>query len=66
MIPLVADNKDAIVALCKRYGVRRLALFGSAATGAFDEATSVQKPVILSVAKDPRAKRTAPQARHGA
>ena len=40
MIPLVADNKDAIVALCRQYGVRRLALFGSAATGTFDPATS--------------------------
>lgn len=40
MIPLVADNKDAIVALCRQYGVRKLALFGSAATGAFDPASS--------------------------
>lgn len=40
MIPLVADNKDAIVALCRQYGVRKLALFGSAATGSFDPATS--------------------------
>jgi uncharacterized protein len=36
MIPLVADNKDAIVAQCRQYGVRRLALFGSAAKGTFD------------------------------
>ncbi len=40
LIPLVADNKDAIVALCRQHGVRPLALFGSAATGTFDEATS--------------------------
>lgn len=39
MIDLVRDNKDAIIQLCKQYGVRRLALFGSAATGAFDPAT---------------------------
>jgi len=40
MIPLVKDNQDAIIALCKQYGVRKLSLFGSAATGNFDPATS--------------------------
>lgn len=40
MIALVEDNKKAIVELCKRFGVRRLALFGSAATGTFNPATS--------------------------
>lgn len=40
MIALVEDNRDAIVALCERFGVRRLALFGSAAKGTFDPATS--------------------------
>ncbi len=40
MIALIKDNRDAIVALCERFGVRRLALFGSAATGSFDPATS--------------------------
>ena len=40
MITLVEDNRDEIVALCERFGVRRLALFGSAATGTFDPATS--------------------------
>lgn len=44
MITLIEDNKDAIVKLCKQYGVRRLALFGSAATGAFDPATSDPEP----------------------
>ena len=39
-IPLVADNKDAIVALCRQYGVCRLALFGSAAKGTFDPGKS--------------------------
>lgn len=37
--PLVLDRK-AIAALCREYGVRRLVLFGSAVTGAFDAATS--------------------------
>lgn len=40
MIALIEDNRDAIVDLCERYGIRRLALFGSAATGGFDPATS--------------------------
>lgn len=40
MIPLIEDNREAIVALCKTYGVRKLALFGSAARGDFDPATS--------------------------
>ncbi len=40
MIPLIQDNLDAIRALCREYGVRRLDLFGSAATGTFDPAAS--------------------------
>lgn len=34
--PLVEQHREAILALCQTYGVRRLELFGSAATGAFD------------------------------
>ena len=40
MIALVADKQAEIAALCRRYGVRRLELFGSAATGDFAPATS--------------------------
>ena len=40
MIAIVEDNREAIVALCERYGVRRLSVFGSAVTGTFDPATS--------------------------
>lgn len=40
MIPLIEDNREAIVALCKTYGVRTLAVFGSAARGDFDPARS--------------------------
>lgn len=40
VIPLIADNQAAIAALCQRYGVVRLELFGSAAKGTFDDATS--------------------------
>ena len=37
---LIEQHREAIRALCKTYGVRRLDLFGSAGTGAFDAATS--------------------------
>jgi len=36
MIDLIEDNREAIAALCRQHGVRRLAVFGSAVTGAFD------------------------------
>lgn len=37
---ILESRRDAIAALCARYGVRRLELFGSAATGAFDPGQS--------------------------
>jgi predicted nucleotidyltransferase len=40
MIPLVANHAQAISALCRRHGVIRLDLFGSAAIGTFDAAQS--------------------------
>lgn len=40
MIELIEQHRDEISALCREYGVLRLDLFGSAATGAFDPATS--------------------------
>ncbi len=40
MIPLIADNKDTIARLCREYGIRKLDVFGSAVTGAFDPASS--------------------------
>jgi uncharacterized protein len=40
MIPLLEDRLEDIVALCREYGVARLEVFGSAATGAFDPARS--------------------------
>ena len=36
MIPLVADRREELEGLCICYGVQRLALFGSAATGCHD------------------------------
>lgn len=40
MIRLIEDNRDAIEALCRRFHVAKLEVFGSAATGAFDPARS--------------------------
>lgn len=36
MNALIQQHRAAILALCREYGVARLELFGSAATGAFD------------------------------
>jgi hypothetical protein len=35
MIALLHDHKDQMAALCREYGVARLAVFGSAANGQF-------------------------------
>jgi len=35
VIPLIEDHREEIAALCRQFGVARLDLFGSAATGAF-------------------------------
>ena len=40
MIPEIDQHHSSVVALCRRYRVRELQLFGSAATGAFVLATS--------------------------
>jgi predicted nucleotidyltransferase len=40
MIALVEQNKHDLTALCRRFNVERLDLFGSAATGSFQPASS--------------------------
>ncbi|MGB3306378.1 MAG: nucleotidyltransferase domain-containing protein [Thermomicrobiales bacterium] len=40
MIALISDNLEAIRALCRKHRIARLDLFGSAAKGTFDPATS--------------------------
>ena len=40
MIDLVERHRDEVEALCRRYRVKRLEVFGSAADGTFDPATS--------------------------
>lgn len=37
MNPLVETQLDMLAGLCRKYAVRRLELFGSGATGAFDQ-----------------------------
>ena len=33
MLPLIAERRSQIADICRRFGVRRLAVFGSAARG---------------------------------
>ncbi len=40
MIGLIEDNREAIEALCRRFNVARLEVFGSAADDTFDPASS--------------------------
>jgi predicted nucleotidyltransferase len=40
MISLIESKQELLADLCRRYGVRRLDLFGSAATDAFDPSRS--------------------------
>lgn len=40
MIALIVDKREEIAALCKRFGIGRLAVFGSAAACAFDPTSS--------------------------
>ena len=40
MIPLLEQHREQIAALCRKYGVRKLELFGSAARGGFEPTRS--------------------------
>lgn len=55
MHPLLADNRDAIAALCRRHGVRKLEVFGSILRQDFDSGAS---DVDLLVEFDPSATRS--------
>lgn len=36
MVPILEEQRDAVAAVCRKYGITRLELFGSAANGDFD------------------------------
>ena len=40
MVDVLKNHRDKLIALCRKYRVRRLDVFGSAASGAFDEKSS--------------------------
>src|SRR5665811_101636 len=40
MIPLLAEHKNAVAELCREFRIKKLDVFGSAATGDFDPDTS--------------------------
>jgi predicted nucleotidyltransferase len=40
MTQIIAQNRDKLAEICRRYSVSRLDVFGSAAAGDFDELTS--------------------------
>ena len=40
MLDLIEQHRPQLLELCRKYGVRRLDLFGSAASGTFDRAKS--------------------------
>lgn len=40
MIPLVDERREELAKLCRKYGVAKLEVFGSATTGDFDPAAS--------------------------
>ena len=53
MLPLIAEHRAEIAALCRRFGVRRLAVFGSAARGAdFDPQRSDVDFLVEFAAQD--------------
>jgi hypothetical protein len=53
MLPMIAEHRAEIAALCRRFGVLRLAVFGSAARGAdFDPARSDVDFLVEFAAQD--------------
>ena len=53
MIPLIEVKRTEVGELCRRYGVRRLEVFGSAARGSFDPETS-DLDFLVELAASPR------------
>ena len=53
MTVLIEENKAAIQQLCRKFGVKQFELFGSAATGCFDEKTSDLDFLVEFLPTDP-------------
>jgi predicted nucleotidyltransferase len=53
MIELVRQHKDELIALCRTYGIRKLGVFGSAATGNFVAGTSDIDFILEFLVSDP-------------
>ena len=51
--PLVTQHLDEVRALCEKYGVKRLTLFGSAVKGTFDENSDLDFVVDFEWHPDP-------------
>ena len=47
MMSLVTSNQDRLDALCRRFGVKRLELFGSASDGRFGDASDLDFLVVF-------------------
>ena len=65
MIPEIELHRNEIIALCEEYGLVRLELFGSAATGDFDpagSASTAQSTAISTASADATSKANAAQA----
>ena len=54
MISLVAQKRNELAALCQKFNVRRLDLFGSAATEGFSETSSDLDFVVSFSEQEPR------------
>jgi predicted nucleotidyltransferase len=53
MIPAIAQHQDELATLCRRYHVRRLELFGSAAAGDFNPESSDLDFLVMFEELDP-------------
>jgi predicted nucleotidyltransferase len=53
MVPVIEAKKEELFALCRKYNVRKLELFGSAARGAFDPESSDLDFLVVLDSQEP-------------
>ena len=53
MVAIIEHNRTAVAELCRRYGVERLYLFGSAVSGRFDSERSDLDFLVSFVDREP-------------